>query len=529
MPAMDPQARLKHRIVLYILIRLVLATLFLGIAALLLYGGQWDLIDRERYFYLVAAIYFVMGLSAAGLPAVRDMRTFAYVQLYADSIIITAMVWQTGGVESVFSVLYFMTIVASAYLVYRRGALIIAAVNAACFSVIGFVSISGMMEQGLDRMEIAPIYADLLVKVFGFFLVAMLAGELAEQVRKAGVRLAEEEAQVRALEQELASVVQSLSMGLAVLQRNGRLRSANRPALEFFPELKSEKVVDVIPQFEEKEDVWEVEIERQDESPQVIFVSRSRLEDGGAVLTMEDVTSLREMEERVRREERFSAVGHLAAAIAHEVRNPLASLSGAVQLLKVEEEEERLMDIVKREIERINELVTRFLQSTRRTEFHPIPTDLEELVKQVVETFSQDQQYADCIDVHVKFQPLSPMPLDRERVRQILWNLLLNAAQAMPDGGSIRISGELVGARVRLMVSDDGVGVDVKDLNRLFDPFYTTRVGGTGLGLATVERCAREHGGEIWVRSKAGVGTTFAVWLPVKRQGRTAELKMQGA
>jgi two-component system sensor histidine kinase PilS (NtrC family) len=233
---------------------------------------------------------------------------------------------------------------------------------------------------------------------------------------------------------------------------------------------------------------------------------------------MEDVTSLSEIEERVRREERFSAVGHLAAAIAHEVRNPLASLSGAVQLLSVGPEEERLMEIVRREVGRIDEMITRFLQSTRRTAFHAVPTDLEEMVNEVVETFAQDQRYANLIQVHVMFQPLDPMPLDRERVRQILWNLLLNAAQAMPKGGGIRISGERVGVRVRLMVSDDGVGVDNKDINRLFDPFYSTRVGGTGLGLATVERCARDHGGEIWVRSQPGKGTTFAVWFPLKRK-----------
>jgi two-component system sensor histidine kinase PilS (NtrC family) len=142
------------------------------------------------------------------------------------------------------------------------------------------------------------------------------------------------------------------------------------------------------------------------------------------------------------------------------------------------------------------------------------------LVKEVVETFSQDQQYADTVNTQIMFQPIGPLPLDRERVRQILWNLLLNAAQAMPDGGDIRISGEQVGGRVRVMVSDDGVGVDAQDVGRLFDPFYTTRVGGTGLGLATVERCAREHGGEVWIRSKPGAGTTFAVWLPIKQKVR---------
>ena len=263
---------------------------------------------------------------------------------------------------------------------------------------------------------------------------------------------------------------------------------------------------------------------REDEAPQVIFVSRSNLEDGGVVLTMEDVTSFREIGEKVRREERFSAVGHLAAAIAHEVRNPLVSLSGAVQPLKVDKEEERLMAIVQREIGRINELVTRFMQSTRRTEFHAVPTDLEELVKEVVETFSQDQRYVELVEVQIMFQPIGPLPLDRERVRQILWSVIECGAQAMPNGGSIRISGEQVGNRVRMM-SDDGVGVDAKDVGRLFDPFYTTRVGGTGLGLATVDRCAREHGGEVWIRSKPGQGTTFAVWLPVKQRARARREK----
>lgn len=518
MPALDPQSRLRHRIVLYIFVRVVIAAFLLGVATLLLYGGQWEIVDREQYFYLVAGVFLILGILAAGLLAVRDMRRFAYLQLLADTVIVTGTVWYTGGVESIFGVLYFMTIVASAYLVYRKGALVIAAINALCFSVVGFIEIRSLMGITTDATLITPIYAEVLVKVFGFFLVAVLAGELAEQLRKTGVLLAEEEAQVRALEQELSDVVQSLSMGLAVMGRNGRMRSANRPALVFFPALKTEKVEVVIPQFSGSEDVWEVEIERINESPQVVFVSRSRLEDGGAVLTMEDVTSLREIEERVRREERFSAVGHLAAAIAHEVRNPLASLSGAVQLLSVGPEEERLMEIVRREVGRIDEMITRFLQSTRRTAFHAVPTDLEEMVNEVVETFAQDQRYANLIQVHVMFQPLDPMPLDRERVRQILWNLLLNAAQAMPKGGGIRISGERVGARVRLMVSDDGVGVDNKDINRLFDPFYSTRVGGTGLGLATVERCARDHGGEIWVRSQPGKGTTFAVWFPLKRK-----------
>ena len=110
-----------------------------------------------------------------------------------------------------------------------------------------------------------------------------------------------------------------------------------------------------------------------------------------------------------------------------------------------------------------------------------------------------------------------PVEADREQVRQVVWNLLLNAAQAMPGGGLIRVGLQHVGDRVRLMVSDEGVGIPSGDLEKVFDPFYSKRVGGTGLGLATVERVAREHGGKVWVQSSEGKGTTFALWLPVQQ------------
>jgi signal transduction histidine kinase len=160
-------------------------------------------------------------------------------------------------------------------------------------------------------------------------------------------------------------------------------------------------------------------------------------------------------------------------------------------------------------------MVTRFLQSTRSSAFHPVPTDLEELVKEVVETFGKDPQYQEVVRVEVEFEDLAPVVLDREQMRQVLWNLLLNGAQAMPEGGQILVTGHRIGERLRLVVTDQGIGVAPENLERLFDPFYTTRVGGTGLGLATVERNVRAHNGEVWVQSEVGQGTTFAVWLPV--------------
>ncbi len=159
--------------------------------------------------------------------------------------------------------------------------------------------------------------------------------------------------------------------------------------------------------------------------------------------------------------------------------------------------------------------MTQFLETTRPASLKPEMVDLGLLVSEVVETFAKDGRYREMIQVVEETDDLPLLKLDAERMRQVLWNLLLNAAQAMPSGGIVHVSATQVGERVRLLVSDEGVGIAEEDLSRVFDPFYTTRQGGTGLGLATVERVAREHGGSVWARSEPGGGTAFAIWLPL--------------
>ncbi len=521
---------LRRRVVFYILVRLVLATLLLGLTAVLVVGPDTQILDPRRYFYLVAATYLVMGLSAAGLPALGDLKRFAWLQLVADTGIITALVSQTGGTESIFTLLYMLSIVASSTLVYQRGALILASINSVVYLSLGLLQ--GMQIGPVTRATFGspgPLYAEVLLTIFGFFLVAMLSGQLAEQLRAAGRQLIAEEAYSRSLQAELAQVAQIIRSGLAVVAADGTLRSANRRALELFPGLESASAGDVIPGWDDHPiGLWEVPVQTEDSLRNVI-VTRTLMADGRNVLTLEDVTSLREIERQLQREERYDAVGHLAAAIAHEVRNPLASLSGAVQLLHKSQADDALHEIIQREVVRINELVTEFMEAARPGSLHKGLCDLGRIVDEVVETFAKDNRYRESIQVVVDLEDLPPLLLDSERMRQVLWNLLLNAAQAMPAGGFIHVSVVQVGERVRLMVDDEGVGISEDDLERVFDPFYTTRQGGTGLGLATVERVAREHGGSVWVRSEPDGGTAIAIWLPVPEDLPTDELPAEEA
>jgi len=189
-----------------------------------------------------------------------------------------------------------------------------------------------------------------------------------------------------------------------------------------------------------------------------------------------------------------------------------------VQLLATPDGDDRLYRIITREVERLNQLVSEFMAAARPRKMNPQLVELDTLVDEVLETFRHDQRYQDLVKIEQTFQEMPPVEIDREQVRQVIWNLLLNAAQAMPGGGNIRVGLQHVGDRVRLMVSDEGVGIPAEDLEKVFDPFYSKRVGGTGLGLATVDRVARDHGGKVWVQSSEGVGTTFALWLPVKQR-----------
>ncbi|MCB9764858.1 MAG: hypothetical protein H6739_34095 [Alphaproteobacteria bacterium] len=491
----------------------------LFLAAQAAWGDEaWQsVIAPSQHIPLAIMTYVVMGLSAASLLSGSNLPRLAFMQVAADGVIITALVLETGGANSLFASLYVLSVVASAYLMDRRGTLVTASIYA---SLVGLIGIA----QGLDVIRITSETGDLaalttgtLLKVFGFFLAAVLAGRLTEELQETGQELERQAAQTHALQQELAQVVQVIRSGLALIGPDGRLRVANPTALELFPGLHQRPVAQVIPDYESPHDgLWEVSLPRlsNEDEPRNILLARSQLEDGGSVLTMEDVTRLRQMEREVRSAERFSAVGRFAAGIAHEVRNPLTSLSGAVQMLEVSDQDLPLRRIILGEVERINRLVSNFIETSEPRPPNLRQTDIGALLTDVAEAFRRDPRYADQVDIAMELAPLETLLVDPDQLRQVLWNLLLNAAQAMPEGGTVELRLEDATDYVRINVRDQGVGIPDGELSQVFDPFYSKRAGGTGLGLATVDRVVRAHGGRIRVESAPGVGTKFVIWLP---------------
>jgi signal transduction histidine kinase len=236
-------------------------------------------------------------------------------------------------------------------------------------------------------------------------------------------------------------------------------------------------------------------------------------------------SDLSELEAEVRRSQRLADMGSLAAGLAHEIRNPLASMTGSIELLSgsfsAGEDERRLMGIVQREAGRLNELVTQFLAFAKPAAPRLVPTGLATLLDDTLRVFRNDPQAAG-VRIEARLDPVTAL-VDPDQLRQVIWNLLSNAAQAVAalprerEGGAIRVRCAASNEGAVVEVEDDGVGMTAEELDQLFIPFFTTRAHGTGLGLATVHRIVEAHGGAVRVASERGKGSRFTVVLPAAR------------
>jgi two-component system sensor histidine kinase PilS (NtrC family) len=301
-------------------------------------------------------------------------------------------------------------------------------------------------------------------------------------------------------------VLNQLDTGILFVDEGGDIQGMNPAGERILGSVAGRRLTDVlVPQ----DQVWEQEF-GTGESRRTLVCRRQILGGGGSVFVIEDITNWRKMEQQIEQDERLAAVGRLAAGLAHEIRNPLASLSGAVQLM-ADEKEDELHGIVLREVENLNELVEDFLDIARPLQLRALPTDVVSIISDIVIAFEQDPRYQGRVSISATSESVPLLAIDGNRVRQVIWNLVLNAAQATAAEGRIEIRVRRAGAGWEVDVEDEGVGIPIDQVHRIFDPFYTTRSGGTGLGLANVDRIVRAHNGEVGVHSEQGKGTCFTL------------------
>jgi two-component system sensor histidine kinase PilS (NtrC family) len=536
-PAGDrPEAGLYRKLVLLTGVRLLVGTALLAATAwLTLWREPFPRTVEALLFGVIGLIYFASLVGTFLLRTGRHLGRVAHLQIAADVVAATGLVYLTGGPESIFTVLYPLAVVSGAISLGRRGASLGAAAACIAFCLLAWGMQSGLISTAVTGMERVPIPAgrlaiEMAANLSAFLLVGALSAFLAEQLQGARTQLLRSETRLEALEAIFSAVVRSIASGIITVGDDGRLTYIN-PAAETLTGLDarsahgralSELLPELAASLERPRSRGrpEVRVRAHDGRVRILGYTAAPLsgrEVGGRVILFQDLTELRQMEEAVRRADRLAVVGGLAAGLAHEIRNPLASMCGSIEILGsakgLDEQERRLMQVVRSEAERLEALVREFLSFAR-----PVSPALEALdaraaVAETAELFST-QLAERGIELSIPDGPPVWMRADPRQLRQVLWNVLGNAADATAQGGRVEVHLFSAGSQAVLEISDTGEGIAEEDLRRIFDPFFTTKERGTGLGLAIVHRIVEAHGGQVTVRSEPGRGSTFRISLP---------------
>ncbi len=548
---------LRSRVSALIAIRLVVGTLLLG-SATLIQLSQPGAFPVDPFFLLIGLTYALSVVYLATLRFVDRHTWLVDAQLWVDAGLVSAFIHVTGGVTSHFSSLYVLPIIAASRIRFRRGALQVGGLSAALYLalVVGqyasnpFVSQFGLPEWevaipgGLPSLRFAQFVV--VINLFGFMAVAVLAGSLAEGLRSAGTRLADASLAIADLRAFNEHVINSLVSGLVTADREGRILTFNRSAAVITGRQGSEAIGrsaadvlglpatfrDRLPGLGETRSLRvDYEFRTADGRQVEVGVTAARLvfPDGqlGFLFTFQDVTDVKRLERDAGLRQRLAAVGEMAAGIAHEIRNPLASMSGSIQVLREEldlsQEQAQLMDIVLRESERLNQTIRSFLDYARPQRSTITRFDVGRVVRDTALLLRNraDVREGHVVEVDVPSEPVWH-DADENQVRQVVWNLATNGLRAMADGGRLSLSVRRVpgasGEEVLLTVSDEGCGIPADQIDGIFQPFRSSFERGTGLGLAIVHRIVTDSNGRIDVSSSVGVGTTIRVHLPSREQ-----------
>jgi two-component system, NtrC family, sensor histidine kinase PilS len=543
---------LRRKVAWLIAIRAIVGSALLGSATFVQVTAPAS-ITIDPFFFLIGLLYALTIVYALVLKQVDTRRWLIDLQLTGDAIVVSLFIYFTGGVTSYFASLYVLPIAAGSVVQFRRGGIFVAAVSTILYVeiVLGqYVSSFGLLSHvwftGQSVTLPAASVAQYIVglNALGYFAVALLSGYLAEGVRASGVRLEEASTQIADLQALNQHVIDSLPSGLATTDMALRVLTFNRGAETItgvsFRSAVGRRIDDVLqlpsPTIDEiHSDLLsigtrrhEFRYRRADSRADIeIGLGATHLETPGGragyLFTFQDVTNIKKIERDAAMQQRLAAVGEMAAGIAHEIRNPLASMSGSIQILRqdlpLSSEQEQLMDIVLRESERLNTTIRSFLDYARPQRFEVKRFDVRRALNDTALLLRNSADLHERHRIHVEVPPNELWyDADEGQIKQIVWNLATNALRAMPDGGRLLLKAayDASGAGVVLTVDDEGVGIPQDELPELFQPFHGSFPKGSGLGLAIVHRIVTDYNGTIDFSSAVGRGTSVAVRLPAR-------------
>jgi two-component system sensor histidine kinase PilS (NtrC family) len=477
-------------------------------------------------WYTVSLFYVIL------LSFWHEHRLQASLQVVTDLILVSLVVHETGGWDSSLNFLYPLVIIVAGILLPRVWAHLVAALAFILYGSVLELNYYGLVRSYCTtHPELKALQGIIFVNLFAFLAVAYLASLLVAKLRQARVQLIDTSGALEDLQILHENIIQSISSGLITTGLDGRITLVNNAAQRLLERTAQQLVgkpvtklfLDPLPNAESQTH-GEVRFDTTGTFRKTVRVRVAALdvpERGalGFVYALDDLTELRRLEREVRMQDRLAAVGRLAAAIAHEIRNPLTSIAGSVSMLSgipdMNEEHRHLLDIVTRESQRLNSIITDFLAYSRGKQYHFEKADLVHLLEDTL-TLMHHRMIAENTGIKIESHfavPEAWVLADGDKIKQVFWNFGENAVRAMRDGGTLKVSIERLADDWQVSFADTGTGMTPQQTEKIFEPYQSNFEGGTGLGLAVVYQIVQAHEGKVWARSKPGQGTTFVVRL----------------
>ena len=536
-----------------IIFRVIIISLFLGLAIFITIKNYGFPISQNvlylLYLIIVSTLIFTFAY-ALMLRFLDNLRFNIYLQLTMDVVLITLLVYLTGSVRSNYSVIYTLVIIYSVIFLGRKGGFIVASAAGISYGLLLDLEFYKLLPSisSLEyeyNLSAGDVFVRILVHILSFYVLAYVSSIVVEQEKKTRSLLAEKESEFDQLDLLFRSIIESVDAGVMTINLQGRIKTFNRAAQEItgfsLKKIGNRRVQEIFPElgtffpqessYDQARKRKEVIIAGEKNNKIHLGCSTSPLKDKhekiiGNIIFFQNLTEIKRMEASLEKSKTLAVIGEMAAGLAHEMRNPLASITGSIQLLQqglnLDETDKRLMQIILRGKDQLDNFVRDFLLLAS-----PIPisrelVDINQITEEVLENIELSNNLSNTVKIEKIFDKGVNIFANKEQVRQVVYNLVINALQAMKEGGvlSVEIKNQKLSAEedyVEIRVKDTGCGIEENDLKKIFEPFFTNKEKGTGLGLAIVSRFVDGYNGRIKVESVLNEGTTFIVSLPGKK------------